>query len=145
MEYKYISICVVIFSIIASSVQFYHNKYIFRLQEAKTASEYLNSDVCSKAELRIKLGKYKNNCAEAEYELAINPSTRALYDLLEFYSFCGTKQHRCEAIVAWCKSNKYIILGFVLFFIYLLYQWFLYEWQMDRVSRYYSQQLLPIT
>ena len=46
--------------------------WIKRSKQAAQARLYLNSDVCSNAKLRVQLGKFQE-CAQAEYELAISP------------------------------------------------------------------------
>jgi hypothetical protein len=139
-----IAVAGVIVSIILSSVRFYHDRYIFRSKENNRAKLYLQSDVCSDNKLRVQLGKYQE-CSAAEYELAISPSTRALYDLLEVYTLCGSKQRRCEALVFWFQENKYVIFGFSAFLLYVGYQWFLNERQMYHLNRYMNQHLLPVT
>ena len=139
-----IPILVVIISLVFGSVRTYHHCYIKRSKEAEQAEMYLKSDVCRNATLRVQLGKYQE-CTEAEYELAISASTRALYDLLEYYSFCGSKQRRCEAVVHWFGQNRYVILGLIIFLCWLLYQWVAAEWQYQRFYRYAQQQILPIS
>lgn len=130
-------------SFIFGSIQTYHNRYIHRHEEAAQAKLYIESDVCSDSFLRVKLGKYQE-CAEAEFFLAISPSTRALYDVLEYYSLCGSKQKRCEAVVTWVTQNKYGILATCLLLCYGFYQWLIHEWHMQKIGRMMNTQLLPI-
>lgn len=143
MQYNYVVVAVLV-SLIAGSVQKYHNCWIQRAEEAKQARLYLKSDVCKKSELRVKVTKYQD-CAKAEYDLAINPSTRALYDVLEFYSICGSKQKRCEAVVSWVHQNKFFLMTALGLFMYAFYQWLNHEWQMQKINKMMQTHLLPLT
>lgn len=139
-----IVLAAVLFSAFFTSVRFYHDRYLFRTEEAKQASLYLKSDVCSNSKLRVQVSKYQD-CSAAEMTLGISPSTRAIYDLLELYTFCGSNQKRCEALVFWFKENKFVIFAFLGFIFWVLYNWLLNEWQMQKINQYMNRQILPIT
>lgn len=139
--YKRVTVGILILSLVFGALKSYHHHWIKRSKQANQARLYLNSDVCSNAKLRVQLGKFQE-CAQAEYELAISPSTRAMYDLLEGYSICG--HQRCEALAMWIKDNKFILLGFLIFFVWVGYQWLLYHWQIQSFSTFYDRQILPI-
>lgn len=134
----------VLISIVAGSIQFYHKRYIIRSDEAHQAQLYLKSDVCKDSKLRVKVSKYQE-CAQAEYELAISPSTRALYDVLEFYSVCGSEQKRCEAVVSWVQQNKIFLMTSAATLVYGAYQWLHHEWQMQKLNRVMNTHLLPVS
>lgn len=134
---KYI-IYIVFLSIFVHIVKIYHEHYHERAEYAKSAKLYLNSDVCKKAELRVKLGKWQR-CAESKYELRLSPFLRALYDTLEDCSLCGHK--RCEALVTWMQSYKYFIIAFLCFTIYSFYEFYKWQQQMNMVNRFMGSSL----
>ena len=112
IPYYKLTLFIVFLSASISIVQRYHDHWLERSESAESARLYLQSDVCSKPELRVQLGKWQR-CAESRYELRISPSVRALYDVLEDLSICGHK--RCEALSTWITNYKYFIFAFLNF------------------------------
>lgn len=139
--YKRIGFLVVAVIVVLGALKSFHHFYLQRLEQSKEAEAYLKSDTCSNHKLRVKVGKYQQ-CAQAEYELAISPWTRAMYDLLESYSICG--QARCEALSYWLHENRYFIFGFFLAVGWVFYQFLIYQWQAQSFSNFMEKQFLPI-
>ena len=133
IPYYKLTLFIVFLSASISIVQRYHDHWLERSESAESARLYLQSDVCSKAELRVQLGKWQR-CAESRYELRISPSVRALYDVLEDLSICGHK--RCEALSTWITNYKYFIFAFLGATLYCCYEFYRWNHQMQMVNRY---------
>tara|TARA_B100001989_G_C24543731_1_gene469283 strand:- start:2022 stop:2453 length:432 start_codon:yes stop_codon:yes gene_type:complete len=139
--YKRVIVAIFVVSIALGALKSFHHFYLERAEQAKQALKYLESDTCTNHKLRVSIGKYQR-CAEAEYELAISATTRAMYDLLESYSICG--QARCEALSFWFYENRMFIFGFFIFVCWLLYQFLVYQWQIQSVTKFMERQILPV-
>ena len=133
---------IVFFSIFINIVQTYNEHWSERAESAKSAEIYVKSDVCTKPELRVQVGKWQQ-CAESKYELRVKPSVRALYDTLEDFSICGHK--RCEALAIWIQSYKYFLVAFFAGGLYFFYE--IYKWQqhINLVNRYMNGRLPTIS
>ena len=123
-------------------VKTYNEHWNERAESAKSAKLYLDSDVCTKSELRVQVGKWQQ-CAESKYELRVKPSVRALYDTLDDFSICGHK--RCEALGIWLQSYKYFLIAIVIGGLYIFYE--IYKWQqhLNLVDKYMNGRLPTIT
>ena len=103
----------------------------------EAAVTYLNSDVCSDAITRSKLGTF-NLCEKAEQIVNEQPSQSAFYEILNDWYPCG--HGRCEGALDWVWAKSHWIVMTIGGFGILIY----FKWVEQQRDILFTKMRLPM-
>ena len=109
----------------------YHENWLIDSEQRRKAELYINSEVCTKAELKAELGDW-HKCNESKEQLGIPPFITAFYRTVESYSICGVS--RCEDILQWIIWNKFWILFVSLSGAFIIYHVLHYNLKVKQLN-----------
>lgn len=132
---KYIGISLAVICCILQ-VRNYNRYLVDHRRKHDEALTYLNSDVCSDPITKSQLGTF-NLCKKASHIVAENPSSTALYDILNDWYPCG--HQRCEGIADWLLANLHWFLLVIIVIVMMFY----FKWVEHQRDILYTKMRLP--